>query len=97
MNQLANARMNGNFCTMGQQQVVQLVPKGSSETLRVTGGGGPGTDFTLVSFDPETCCAVFSFRSGSETRTMVIDCRCLCGIICIPQNGGGSAPTSVLD
>ena len=94
LNQLANARMNGNFCSMGQQQVVQLVLKGAQEPLSVA--PGQATDFTVVSFDPETCCAVFSFRqTGNETRTIVLDCRCICGIICVPQYNGGGAPTAL--
>ncbi|MBH0170572.1 hypothetical protein [Fictibacillus sp. 18YEL24] len=96
LNQLANARMTGNFCTMGQQQVVQLILKGASDPLGVA--PGQATDFTVVSFDPETCCAVFSFRQGgpgapsggNETRTIVLDCRCICGIICVPERNGGS-------
>ena len=94
LNQLANARMNGNFCTMGQPQVVQLVLKGADEPLSVAYNGV--TDFTVVSFDPETCCAVFSFRQTEyETRTIVLDCRCICGIICVPQTNGGSTPQAL--
>ncbi|MQR96731.1 hypothetical protein [Fictibacillus phosphorivorans] len=78
---------------MGQQQVVQLVLKGADGALGVS--PGQATDFTVVSFDPETCCAVFSFRqTGNETRTIVLDCRCICGIICVPERNGG-APTAL--
>ncbi|GGB58476.1 hypothetical protein [Fictibacillus barbaricus] len=90
LDQLANHRFKGNLCTMGGQQRVRLVLKGADEGLDVTGGGGPATDFTIVSFDPRTCCLVVTHEEGNDTLTSVFDCRCICGIICVPNGKGGS-------
>ena len=90
LKQLANARMNGNFCSMGQPQVVQLILKGASLPQGVA--ADQSTDFTVVSYDAESHCAVFSYlQTATETRTIVLDCRCICGIICVPPTTGTPA------
>jgi hypothetical protein len=87
LNNLANAG-SGDFCRLGQPTLIRVIPKGSEEPLDVNASEF-GTDFTLVRFDPKTCCVILSYTEGIApngiTRTIVLDCRCICGIVCIPN------------
>ncbi|MFC0189099.1 hypothetical protein ACFFJY_12425 [Fictibacillus aquaticus] len=87
---LADAQSNP--CRMGARQQVRLVLKGSSAPLNVNNVAEfLGTVFTLVSFDPATGCVVLTFEEQnlvappppSFTRTIVLDCKCICAVICI--------------
>jgi hypothetical protein len=97
LNQLANARNNGDFCTlaqtMAQPQAFLIIVKGSNEPLGVS--PGQPDEFTLLSFDPETCCAIFAtVPQGMQTpQTVVLDCRCICGLVCVPPSNGGGTPS----
>jgi hypothetical protein len=91
LNQLANRNM-GDICSMGRPQRVLIVNKGTDEPLFLNGSTNP-TEFTLVRFDPESCCAVFTFEvpdatqpDARATRTFVTDCRSIAGIICLQEN-----------
>ncbi|ANC76672.1 hypothetical protein ABE65_007605 [Fictibacillus phosphorivorans] len=87
------ANTNGNFCSMAAQQRLLIVLKGASTPLSLGGETTP-TIFTLVRFDDDSSCAVFSYLDATTglNQTFVIDCRCICGIVCVPQttNGNGA-------
>ncbi|WP_137789842.1 hypothetical protein [Bacillus sp. E(2018)] len=91
LNTIANT--NGNFCNLATQQRLLIVLKGASTPLSLGGETTP-TIFTLLRFDEEGCCAVFSYLDATTAtnQTFVIDCRCICGIVCVPQttNGNGA-------
>jgi hypothetical protein len=91
LNDIANT--NGNFCNLANQQRLNLVLKGASTPLQLGGDTTP-TIFTLLRFDPRSHCAVFSYLDATTqtNQTFVIDCRCLCGVVCVANavaNGNG--------
>lgn len=91
LNQLANQNM-GDICRVGRPQRVLLVNKGTDEPLFLNGSTQP-TEFTLVRFDPETCCAIFTYEvpdatepDATDVRTFITDCRSLAGVVCLDNN-----------
>ncbi len=83
LNDLANN--TGSMCTLGMMQQVLIIPKGSSAPLDLSGDTVP-TVFTVVRFNPETCCATFSYEDTLVTRPYISDCRSIAGIVCL-NNG----------
>lgn len=88
LNQLANLTP-ANICEVGTRQRLLIKQKGTSTPVSMDGSGTP-TVFTLISFDPNNCCAVFTFEEMSATsptttvtRTFIEDCRSIAGIACI--------------
>jgi hypothetical protein len=88
LNQLANRDM-GDICAVGRPQRVLIINKGTGEPLFLMGSTEP-TEFTLVRFDPETCCAIFTYEvpdatepDARDTLTYVTDCRSIAGIVCV--------------
>ncbi|HET7626775.1 MAG TPA: hypothetical protein VFK44_00120 [Bacillales bacterium] len=88
LNQLANQKVS-DLCSLGERQTFLIKQKGTSTPVSLDGTGTP-TEFQLERFDPETCCAVFSFEEmtgGSpvrtERRTFIEDCRSIAGIVCL--------------
>lgn len=88
LNQLANQSI-GNICSMGTRQRVLIKNKGTSQPVSLDGTGTP-TVFTVERFDPENCCAVFSFTEIVDTspletvqRVFIEDCRSIAGIACL--------------
>jgi hypothetical protein len=96
LDQLANRQSVGNLCALGQRQRLLIKQKGTSTPVSLDGTGDP-TVFTLERFDPESCCAVFSFEDFNGTtpttpvngvrRTFIEDCRSIAGVVCIDDNG----------
>lgn len=86
LNKAANGRCND--ILSNTETVVNLLPKGEDDYLNLYGSSHRPTPFTLVSFDPKTCCGKFTYPygSGRSTRTIILDCRCLCGISPVPQD-----------
>ncbi|MBY6036302.1 hypothetical protein KUV80_06545 [Fictibacillus nanhaiensis] len=88
LNDLVNT---ADLCRLGEPTLIRVIPKGADEPLDVN-GSDYGTEFTLVRFDPETCCVVLSYYTGVRpsgyTQTVVLDCRCLCGVICVNEPPG---------
>ncbi|ANX12073.1 hypothetical protein ABE41_008640 [Fictibacillus arsenicus] len=85
LNQLANG--NNNFCSLGQNNRVLIIPRGAVSPLDLGGATTP-TEFTLIRFDVATSCAVFTYADvdgtgAAITRTYVTDSRCICGIVCV--------------
>lgn len=85
LQQLANEN-EANFCQIGSPQKLLIKQKGTSMPVSLDGSGTP-TVFTLQRFNPENCCAVFTFEDMSDsqtvTRTFIEDCRSIAGIVCI--------------
>lgn len=85
LDQLANGAC-GNYCMMTQQPVIRVILKGTEEPLDVNANEF-GTDFTLVRYDAETYATVLGYTIGvapnAVTRTVVLDSRCICGVICL--------------
>jgi hypothetical protein len=66
-----------------------IVNKGTSQPISLDGSNTP-TQFTLESFDPKTCCAVFSFEDILDTSPLITVRRCftencheIAGIVCL--------------
>ncbi|WP_077615589.1 hypothetical protein [Caenibacillus caldisaponilyticus] len=85
LNQLANQRV-GSLCALGQTPQLLLVNKGTDVPLALGGTTTP-TLFSLVRYDPKSCCAVLTYQetvgTGQVTRTYVTDCRALAGVSCL--------------
>lgn len=88
LNQLANRR-TGDICRMGRPQRILVVNKGTRLPLFLEGSTEP-TEFTVVDFDPQNCCAILTYEvpvadptDTRETRTYITDCRSIAGISCI--------------
>jgi hypothetical protein len=75
------------------QPTVRLVPRGTELPLNLN-GVVTGTIFTVVKYEHDSSCVALTFEQtpGDPTslRTIIYDCRCLCGVICEPvvANGG---------
>ena len=83
------------------ETIVNLQYKGTDGFVALGSGANPNaTNFTFVSFNPENCCATFEYQQagggqgngGMTTRRYIVDCRCLCAISPVPQNGPGTTP-----
>jgi ABC-type lipoprotein export system ATPase subunit len=75
-----------NLCSMGNQHRVSIVLNGASEPLSIF--GKEPTEFILVRFDRRTGCAVFSFEEcRGQTRTLILNCDCICGVLCVGDKG----------
>jgi hypothetical protein len=96
LNQLAN-ETPADICEIGNRQRLLIKQKGTSTPVSLDGTGTP-TVFTLERFDPETCCAVFSFEMMTGTtpttmvrRTFIEDCRSIAGIVCLGTSSNTTA------
>lgn len=95
LNQLANGNM-GDLCSVGRREKVLIKNKGTSTPASLDGTGTP-TEFTVERFDPNNCCAVFSFKEIIETspletvkRIFIEDCRSIAGIVCLGNDRQGT-------
>jgi hypothetical protein len=96
LNQLANQNI-GDICAIGRRQRLLIKQKGTSTPVSLDGTGAP-TVFELERFDPESCCAVFTFEDMTGTspvttvrRTFIEDCRSIAGVVCIENDGTTTA------
>jgi hypothetical protein len=74
------------ICAPAAQSTVIVIPRNTNVPLELAGteGVSSGTPLTLVKYDPETYTAVFTFAGVTGAlQTIVLDARCLCGIICV--------------
>ncbi|MEB1806291.1 MAG: hypothetical protein LPK26_03115 [Bacillaceae bacterium] len=92
LNQLQHSQTKNAFTT-GATPQVNLLVKGTNEFVDLQDAMGNRTNFTFVSFNPETCCATFTYRSPGtgtppgpdQTKTIIFDCRSLAAISPIPS------------
>ncbi|WP_299095403.1 hypothetical protein [uncultured Metabacillus sp.] len=69
-----------------------LLLEGNDNFLNLAGNGGNRTDFEFQGF--EDCCAIFTFESTGQTEeTFVVDCRCICALVPVEDNGNGGGGT----
>ncbi|MDQ0483388.1 hypothetical protein [Guptibacillus hwajinpoensis] len=86
LNKYANGWDDCSLMTGNQKFYLQM--KGTTDYIDLFTSPGVPTEFTLIHFCPKTCCAKFTYEtgSGSNRRTIMTyyDCRCLCGISPVP-------------
>ncbi|RST76322.1 hypothetical protein D4T97_005995 [Siminovitchia acidinfaciens] len=70
-----------------KHQRILIINKGSSTPVSLDGSNTP-TQFTVMCFDPDNCCATFSFEEIVDTspmkmvpRIFIADCRSIAGIV----------------
>jgi hypothetical protein len=78
-------------CDSSANPSILLLNKGTRDPIRLTAGlQNNSTTFQLLKFDPDSCCAYFSYVDDlSVTRTFIIDCRNISFIAIGPQGMNG--------
>ncbi|MED1862811.1 hypothetical protein P4V41_05045 [Fictibacillus nanhaiensis] len=97
LEKLARRANNFDFCNgtqaIARRPEVRVISRGDARPLALSAtdaDGGLGTILQLIDFDAETGYALFGYVAAgtalpgiTPTATILLDCRCLCGIICV--------------
>ncbi|WP_144701870.1 hypothetical protein [Fictibacillus phosphorivorans] len=79
-------------CNSSLNPSLFLLNKGTREPIRlISGEGDNSTVFQLLKFDPDSCCAYFTYVDNlGVTRTFIIDCRDISFIAMGPPGMNGN-------